>query len=147
MTESIFSTLLADLGPEARDIILRATRTPEVVSGLADDEIFVFGSNTDGHHGAGAAAAAVEYFGAVWGEGHGHHGQSYAIDTMSGLEVLTEEVNTFIEFAEAAPNLIFLLTPIGTGIAGFTIEEVAPLFADAPANVVLPVSFAEVLGR
>lgn len=145
MTVSIFSALLTELTPEGRDIVLRATRTPDPVSELDDTEVFVFGSNAEGKHGGGAAAAAAEHFGAVWGEGHGLHGQSYAIDSMSGPDVLADEVSTFLTFAQDNPDRIFLLTPIGTGIAGFAAEEVAPLFEDAPANVILPVPFAEIL--
>ena len=145
MTVSIFSELLSGLTPEARDIVLRATRTPDPVAELDDTEVFVFGSNAEGKHGGGAAKAAAEHFGAVWGEGHGLHGQSYAIDTMSGFDVLADEVATFITFAEEHPELIFLLTPIGTGIAGHTLEQVAPLFEGAPANVILPEPFAEAL--
>ncbi len=117
--------------------------TPEVVAELAPGEVFVFGSNAGGLHGGGAARVAYERFGAVWGEGHGLHGASYAIDTMSGLDVLAEEAATFLEFASAHPELTFLLTPVGCGIAGFTPEQVAPFFCDAPANVVIPKSFAE----
>jgi hypothetical protein len=104
-------------------------------------EIFVFGSNASGHHGAGAAAQAQRDFGAVWGEGHGLHGQSYAIDTMSGLGVLAREVDTFIDFAESRSDLTFLVTEIGCGIAGYTPADVAPLFTRVPSNVRLPESF------
>jgi len=117
----------------------------EPIIQLDEDEIFVFGSNADGAHAAGAARTAVERFGAVWGEGDGLHGQSYAIDTMSGPEVLADRVAAFLRFAAEHPRLRFLLTPIGTGIAGYQPHEVAPLFAGAPANVVLPPEFATLL--
>jgi hypothetical protein len=107
--------------------------------------VFVFGSNAAGIHGAGAARAALDHFGAVMGEGHGLHGQSYAIDTMSGLDALRGEVEVFIRFATERPGLTFLLTPIGCGIAGYTPGEIAPLLADAPENIILPRSFTEVL--
>ncbi|GEK87493.1 hypothetical protein LG322_10025 [Microbacterium aerolatum] len=119
--------------------------TPKVVEHLEPNEIFVFGSNAGGFHGGGAARVAHERFGAVWGEGHGHHGQSYAIDTMSGLEVLASEASNFVTYAEAHPELRFLLTPVGCGIAGHTPEEVAPLFAGLPDNVTVPASFAPFL--
>lgn len=111
------------------------------ITDLADDEVFVFGSNASGVHGGGAARIAYEKFGAEWGQGHGHHGQSYAIDTMSGLGVLHEEVARFLDYARRHPELRFLVTPIGTGIAGYRSDEIAPLFAGAPGNVVLPAEF------
>ncbi len=112
-----------------------------MITELAPDELFVFGSNANGFHGGGAARLAFEKFGAVWGEGHGNHGQSYAIDTMSGLDVLAEEAETFTAYAESHPELTFLLTPVGCGIAGYTPDQVAPLFAGVPSNVVLPEEF------
>lgn len=120
--------------------------TPEVVTELAPDEVFVFGSNIDGKHRAGAARAALE-FGAVWGEGRGLHGQTYAIVTMSGPDVLAAEVTQFLRFAADHPELTFLVTPVGCGIAGYTPEEVAPLFAGSPRNVVLPEPFLAVIAR
>ncbi|TFC52910.1 hypothetical protein E3T37_01375 [Cryobacterium sp. TMT2-10] len=112
-----------------------------MITELASDEVFVFGSNATGMHLGGAAATAQEKFGAVWGEGHGLHGQSYAIDTMSGLEVIAAEVATFLEFAGQHPELRFLVTEIGCGIAGYTPAQIGPLFRGAPGNVVLPESF------
>lgn len=105
----------------------------------------MFGSNANGAHGGGAARTAYEKFGAVWGEGHGLHGQSYAIDTMSGLDEMAREVVTFLEFAAEHPELQFLVTEIGCGIAGYTVVQVAPLFAGAASNVVLPESFVNAL--
>ncbi len=119
--------------------------TPELVSELRPDDVFVFGSNAGGLHGGGAARIAHERFGAVWGEGRGHHGQTYAIDTMSGLETLAREAGDFVAYAAAHPELRFLLTPVGCGIAGYTPEQVAPLFAGIPANVTVPASFAPYL--
>lgn len=116
-----------------------------MITELGPNEVFVFGSNPDGWHAGGAAKTALERFGAIWGEGHGHHGRSYAIDTMSGLAMLEDEVVVFLDYAAAHPELRFLLTPIGTGIAGYDPEEVAPLFVDAPDNVVLPDEFSTVL--
>lgn len=115
--------------------------TPAVITELQPDEVFVFGSNANGLHGGGAARIAHERFGAVWGEGHGHHGQSYAIDTMSGLEVLAAEARTFVAYASKHPELTFLLTPVGCGIAGYSPEQVAPLFASLPENVTVPETF------
>jgi hypothetical protein len=119
--------------------------TPELISELDPDDVFVFGSNAGGLHGGGAARIAHERFGAVWGEGHGHHGQTYAIDTMSGLETLAREAGDFVAYASSHPEHRFLLTPVGCGIAGYTPEQVAPLFAGIPANVTVPASFAPYL--
>lgn len=116
-----------------------------MITALSPNEVFVFGSNADGQHGAGAALLAWEKFGAEWGEGHGLHGQSYGIDTMSGLPVIEREVAEFLEFAAAHPHLRFLVTAIGCGIAGYHPHEIAPLFAGSPANVVLPDRFTREL--
>jgi hypothetical protein len=115
--------------------------TPEHITELEAGQIFVFGSNGAGQHGGGAARVAYERFGAVWGQGDGLQGRSYAIDTMSGWDVLEAGVARFLEFAARHPELTFLVTKIGTGIAGWPVERIAPLFADHPANVVLPREF------
>lgn len=117
------------------------------IESLEPHEVFVFGSNAAGLHGGGAARTAHEKSGAVWGEGHGLHGQSYAIDTMSGLNEMAHEVATFLKVAAEHPELRFLVTEIGCGIAGYTPAEIAPMFASAPANVVLPESFAAELNK
>ena len=122
--------------------------TPENITSLAQNEVFVFGSNLQGSHGGGAAAAAVRYFGAIWGQGVGMQGQCYAIPTMhGGVDVIRPYVDEFIEFAKGHPELTFLVTRIGCGIAGFRDEQMAPLFADALElpNVVLPKSFVKVI--
>ena len=117
------------------------------ITRLEPGEVFVFGSNAAGLHAAGAAALAHERFGAVWGQGHGLHGQSYAINSMSGLAILRQEVTGFVEFAADHPELRFLVTEIGCGIAGYTPMEVAPFFAGAGGNVILPERFAAELAR
>lgn len=111
------------------------------ITALAPGEIFVFGSNASGHHGGGAARFAADRFGAVWGEGHGPQGRSYAIDSMSGLNALAADAAAFLHYAALHPELTFLVTEIGCGIAGYRVDQVAPLFADAPDNVALPASF------
>jgi hypothetical protein len=111
------------------------------ITELQPGEIFVFGSNASGSHGAGAARTAYEKFGAVWGQGHGLQGQSYGIDTMSGFETIEREVARFLEFAGEHPELRFLVTKIGCGIAGYTPAQIAPLFRSVPDNVVLPEEF------
>lgn len=123
----------------------RLISSPRITT-LGPNEVFVFGSNSTGHHGGGAARFAHEHFGAVWGEGHGLHGQSYAIDTMSGRETMVDEIAAFLAFARAHPELTFLVTEVGCGIAGYRPEDVAPAFSGASSNVALPASFAEVLG-
>ncbi len=122
--------------------------TPEHISQLASNEIFVFGSNIAGIHGGGAARYAYEHFGAEWGNGIGLAGQSYAIPTMhGGVREIKPYVDKFIEFAEAHPQYRFLVTPIGCGIAGFTSCQIAPLFFRAIhiPNIILPKDFYDVL--
>ncbi|MGA1826721.1 A1S_2505 family phage non-structural protein [Microbacterium sp.] len=116
-----------------------------MIDKLEANEVFVFGSNHAGHHRGGAARTAHQKFGAVWGAGHGLHGQSYAIDTMDGFEHLAAEVAKFLEFAAARRELTLLVTPVGTGIAGYSAGDVAPLFHSRPENVVLPDEFLLVL--
>lgn len=122
--------------------------TPERIETLGENEIFVFGSNLMGAHGGGAARAAFNKFGAVWGQGVGLQGQSYAIPTMQGgVETIAPYVDEFISFASAHPELYFWVTRIGCGIAGFKDEEIAPLFAGAYSleNVALPKSFCDII--
>lgn len=124
--------------------------TPENITRLGEDEVFVFGSNLAGHHGGGAARAALEKFGAVYGQGVGMQGQSYAIPTMhGGIEAIKPYIDEFIELAREWDQTTFLVTRIGCGIAGFTDEEIAPLFDEAfdLYNVRLPESFARIIMR
>lgn len=123
------------------------TSSPRIEQ-LRPNEIFVFGSNLSGAHGGGAARLAVNKFGAVWGRGIGLQGQSYAIPTMhGGPEAIKPYVDEFIQFAERHPDLTFLVTEIGCGIAGFTPSQIAPLFAPAThlPNIYLPARFWAVL--
>ena len=123
--------------------------TPENIKSLNEGEIFVFGSNLQGAHGGGAAAAAVKYFGAIWGQGVGMQGQCYAIPTMhGGVDAIRPYVDEFIGYAKEHQDLTFLVTRIGCGIAGFRDEEMAPLFMECLTlpNVVLPKSFVDVIG-
>lgn len=124
--------------------------TPEMINRLAPDEVFVFGSNLGGFHGGGAARAALNLFGAVWGQGVGLQGQSYAIPTMQGgVETIKPYVDEFIEFAKSRPDLFFYVTRIGCGIAGFRDEDIAPLFQEAInlSNVALPKSFHDLISE
>lgn len=122
--------------------------TPEWIDDLQANQVFVFGSNLAGMHGGGAARIARLRFGAVMGKGVGMQGRSYAIPTMQGgTETIRPYVNDFIAYAKEHPELTFLVTPIGCGIAGFEPEDIAPLFelASNVENIWLPKSFWEVL--
>lgn len=122
--------------------------TPDNIKELAPDEIFVFGSNLAGHHGGGAARVALDRFGAQWGQGEGIQGQSYAIPTMQGgVETIKPYVDRFLDLAYEWDQNTFLVTRIGCGIAGFTPEQIAPLFDRAldMYNVVLPLDFYDIL--
>ena len=124
--------------------------TPERISELGENEIFVFGSNLSGSHGGGAAWLAYQRFGAIWGQGVGLQGQSYGIPTMhGGVDVIRPYVDEFIAFAKQHPELTFLVTKIGCGIAGFSVNEIAPLFGEAidVENIILPQEFVELLTR
>lgn len=121
--------------------------------------IFVFGSNLSGLHGRGAAEFARTHRGAVMGQAQGLQGNSYAIPTKGEwsklshrfpvlpLTTIQQHVETFIEFARSNPMLRFQLTPIGCGLAGYQHEQIAPMFRDAPLNVLLPHEFKRVLGQ
>lgn len=115
------------------------------------DTIFVFGSNREGRHGKGAALEARQKHGARNGKAEGIQGRSYAIITKElrpgypkvTLDEVREGVVRFLEFARAHAQYTFLLTPIGTGLAGFTNTEIMPLFAGAPPNVKMPAQWAK----
>jgi hypothetical protein len=122
------------------------TRERQRVAGLMTkpNAIFVFGSNRAGVHGGGAAREARATYGARWGIGEGLAGRSYGIPTKDDhiesltLEQVAEHVTRFIKFAIAHPMMTFAVTRVGCGLAGFTDDEIAPLFADAPLNCELP---------
>ena len=129
--------------------IERPAYTPERITRLLSDEVFVFGSNLAGMHAGGAARIACERFGAIWGQGIGLQGQSYAIPTMQGgVDTIKPYVDDFIAFARSHHNLFFYVTRIGCGIAGFQDREIAPLFAEAKEirNICLPETFVKELG-
>ena len=122
--------------------------TPQLIRQLGENEIFVFGSNANGYHRGGAAAFAMREFGAVWGQGEGLQGQSYAIPTTEGMNQLREAVNRFMAFADQHQELRFLVTMIGCGNAGYSPRDIAPLFKGCIdlENVALPIEFWNVLG-
>ena len=110
---------------------------------LEDNQVFVFGSNKDGLHYGGAARTAFCCFGATWGKGLGLSGKSYAIPTMNSITKIEKYVNKFQDFAEEHPEKQFIVTEIGCNIAGYSVEEIAPLFKRSITieNVVLPERF------
>ncbi|MDE6826760.1 MAG: hypothetical protein K2J18_08355 [Paramuribaculum sp.] len=124
--------------------------TPDNITELGPDDIFVFGSNLEGMHCGGAARTAVRKFGAIMGQGVGPQGQSYAIPTMQGgPETIKPYVDDFINLAREWDQNTFYVTRIGCGIAGMTDEQIAPLFDEAYDlyNVRLPESFARIIER
>lgn len=126
----------------------RAAYTPDFITELKPDEVFVFGSNLAGMHGGGAAWVAYRKFGAIMGQGVGLQGRSYGIPTMQGgVETIKPYVDEFIGFAKSRPDLFFYVTRIGCGIAGFRDSEIAPLFAAAAGvdNICLPENFVRLI--
>ncbi len=124
--------------------------TPENITSLGRDEVFVFGSNLEGNHAGGAARVAHERFGAIMGQGVGMQGRSYAIPTMQGgIDAIRPYVDDFIRLAREWDQTTFYVTRIGCGIAGFSDEQIAPLFAEALElyNVRLPKPFVDILRR
>ena len=112
-------------------------------------QIFVFGSNLAGRHGKGAALWARKHRGAIYGQGEGLQGTSYAIPTKDqrlnplSLNQIKKHVDKFVEFAKLHPELDFLLTRIGCGLAGYTDSQIAPMFSDTPPNCILPDEWIE----
>lgn len=136
--------------------MLKDITTPKIVTELKENEVFVFGSNMQGEHIGGAALCAFNHFGAVHGEHVGMTGDCYAIPTVDfsiGVRMPKHEVEEFVKefiiYADNFPDKTFLVTPIGCGIAGFTSEEIAPMFEEAINldNVKLPKEFWEQLKR
>lgn len=126
----------------------------QVFKGSIPDGIFVFGSNESGSHGKGAARTAHDRFGAKWGAAVGLTGRAYAIPTKNAritktlsIPEIKVYVDKFILFAEKRPDLKFLITEIGCGLAGLTPEQIAPLFKDAVGieNIYLPQRFIDIL--
>ena len=128
--------------------------TPENIQELKENQVFVFGSNMNGNHAGGAARLAVEKFGAIMGQAEGLQGQSYAIPTLDkDMEKVTEEelityLGNLRNFANKHPEKEFLLTAIGTGIAGFDTNYMAymVLRTNLPGNVTIPEEFSKIKG-
>jgi hypothetical protein len=114
------------------------------ITSLEPNEIFVFGSNLAGRHGAGAARQAHQQFGAVYGVGQGFTGQCYAFPPLSGsleklpLFRLEVERDVLYETCVSRDDLRFLLTKVGCGLAGYPEDTMKALFIDPPANLILP---------
>lgn len=126
--------------------------TKEESNGLTDDvPVFVFGSNEAGRHGKGAALWAKQHRGAVYGQGIGEWGKSYALPTKDrylkthSLDTIRLYVEQFKEHAACNPSKQYQLTPIGCGLAGYKPEQIAPMFKDAPPNVIMPEEFKSLL--
>jgi hypothetical protein len=130
----------------------------ERLTSLPAGHIFVFGSNTEGNHGGGAALDAVRYFGAVEGQAAGLQGQSYGIPTVDytrpgdhklPLGAIRAHVLEFLRFASEHPELTFHVTPVGCGIAGYRVGQMAPLFREGgepPLNIRWPEEFVAFWG-
>ena len=127
--------------------------TEEKITALKENQIFVFGSNKSGHHAHGSAKMAMS-FGAIKGVYNGLQGDSYAIPTKQSLDKdmrSVDDIKPYIEslllYAEYNPSKTFLVTAIGCGYAGFTKEDIAPLFREAKKiiNIHLPESFWEII--
>lgn len=123
--------------------------TPELITKVSESEVFVFGSNLGGRHGKGAAKTAIK-FGAVYGQAEGLQGRSYGIPTKDhsvrrtlSINEIKPYVDRFIEFANNHPELTFLVTEIGCGLAGHKVKDIAPLFKEAILikNIHLPEKF------
>ncbi|MDR0864357.1 MAG: hypothetical protein LBO74_05425 [Candidatus Symbiothrix sp.] len=124
--------------------------SPDIITELKSNEIFVFGSNLAGRHNGGAARTAFKKFGAKRGQGIGLQGQSYAIPTMhGGVTEIKPYIDEFVSFAKIHVEYTFLVTRIGCGIAGFSDSEIAPLFANCKdmENVFLPKSFWNIINQ
>lgn len=131
----------------------KAKITPKKITHLNRGEVFVFGSNTAGRHGKGAAKTAYDKFGAIYGQGFGLQGSSYAIPTLDenlkqlSIEYIQEEVKVLKQVVQYRKDLHYLITPIGTGLAKFSIEEMAKLFIGFEnfENVSLPEEFINII--
>lgn len=123
--------------------------TSNNITKLGPNEIFVFGSNESGRHGKGAAKTALG-FGAIWGKGTGIQGKTYGIPTKDSnvmktlsLDKIYSHICNFIDYAKDHPELTFLVTEIGCGLAGLKQKEIGPLFREAKdiENIHLPEKF------
>lgn len=118
-----------------------------IIKNLPEDTVFVFGSNMAGTHQGGAAKIAHQYFGAMKGVGRGWSGQSFAIPTMNEhlqqmpLSQIQHYVDDFKIYTKNHPKTKYFVTAVGCGVAGYKVEEIAPMFKGISHNVIFPVSF------
>lgn len=128
--------------------------TPENITQLLPHQVFGFGSNEGGRHSKGAALTAKRW-GARASVPAGRAGQTYAIPTKPvdvrarlTLRDISKYVEDFIIHAQKNPQDEFLMTAIGCGLAGYSAEQIAPLFRQCVtmSNVRLPASFWVALG-
>lgn len=134
--------------------MIERRHTPDNITELRDNEIFVFGSNMNGYHAGGAARLALEKFGAEMGNAEGIQGKSYAIPTLDkdmnriSLVCLEESIIRFYKYAEEHPDKVFFLTKIGCGIAGYDLSDISNVVncRDIPVNVAIPEEFTHIQG-
>ena len=125
-------------------------KTPKFITTLKPPyQVIVFGSDLAGKHKKGAALQAAQLFGAKYGQGAGHHGQTYALPTKDEyirrlpIEEIVQHIKLFLNYAMMNAEYEFFVTRIGCGLAGYEDEEIAPFFFDAPLNVRLPERWIE----
>lgn len=142
---------------EQTKVIIMRTHSYTRLKSLPKDHIFVFGSNESGYHGAGAARDAVTYFKAIYKQGIGHQGQAYALPTKGKMEngylatLSLERIDAYIKqfFQELKPELTYVITEVGCGLAGYKVSQIAPLFYkhwisfESPNNMIFPNSFKQ----
>jgi hypothetical protein len=149
--EACHGDVLVELANPAPSRDPRSPRAPEQAFSAAATEIFVFGSNEAGRHGKGAALHARRHYGAKYGIGFGRTGNAWAIPTRDAdlrtlpLDRIAHYVRQFLVYADQHPELMFKVTPIGTGLAGYAHEDIAPMFARAAANCRLPAAWQKFL--
>lgn len=142
---------LNDSATSPADLLVADGDPSDVTPGPAP-MVFVFGSNEVGKHGGGAARTALDDFGAVYGQGFGPQGNSFAVPTVSVPRVKITEaslrfyVEAFLLYATHHPELTFQVTQLGCGLAGWSADEVAPMFVDAPANCQFDTAWQSILG-
>lgn len=125
---------------------------------LKKNQIFVFGSNTQGRHGKGSALFALKNFGAIYGQAFGRQGRSYAIVTKDltkkvhpsvSIEYITNQIKTFYDYAIENSELEFLVAYKGYGenLNSYTPKEMSNMFSyyNIPKNVVFEESFAKLI--
>lgn len=118
-----------------------------MINNLEQNQIIVVGTNLAGKHLGGAARQAHNDFGLVWGVGEGLYGKTYAFPTLTedfgkrAIASLQESVRKLYQCCNDNQDKQFLLTPVGTGIAGYAVNEMKALFTNPPTNLVLPEEF------